>query len=71
MGSAIGFLRAPVAYEVVRSLYQRFSTFDVNAVNVLLTEMEMEAAQRYCDLADAMDTHNNREAAELFINKWH
>ncbi len=26
VGSAIGFLRAPVGYEVVRSLYQRFST---------------------------------------------
>ena len=33
VGSAIGFLRAPVGYEVVRSLYQRFSTFDVAAVN--------------------------------------
>ena len=28
VGSAIGFLRAPVGYEVVRSLYQRFSAFD-------------------------------------------
>ena len=28
--------------------------------------MEMEAAQRYTDFADAMDTHNNREAAALF-----
>lgn len=43
VGSAIGFLRAPVAYEVVRSLYQRFSTFDPNAVNVLLERMEREA----------------------------
>ena len=28
--------------------------------------MEMEAAQRYIELADAMDTHNNREVAALF-----
>jgi len=28
--------------------------------------MEMEAAQRYADLADAMDTHSNREVAALF-----
>src|SRR5271165_3539897 len=28
--------------------------------------MENEAAQRYADLADAMDTHNNREVAALF-----
>jgi N-methylhydantoinase A len=39
VGSAIGFLRAPVGYEVVRSLYQRFSTFDVAAVNDLLDDM--------------------------------
>jgi N-methylhydantoinase A len=43
VGSAIGFLRAPVGYEVVRSLYQRFSTFDVAAVNTLLADMETEA----------------------------
>jgi N-methylhydantoinase A len=43
VGSAIGFLRAPVGYEVVRSLYQRFSTFDVTAVNELLDDMRREA----------------------------
>jgi N-methylhydantoinase A len=43
VGSAIGFLRAPVGYEVVRSLYQRFSSFDVTAVNALLASMRDEA----------------------------
>jgi len=43
VGSAIGFLRAPVGYEVVRSLYQRFSSFDVGAVNALLASMRDEA----------------------------
>jgi N-methylhydantoinase A len=43
VGSAIGFWRAPVGYEVVRSLYQRFSTFDVDAVNELLADMAREA----------------------------
>jgi N-methylhydantoinase A len=43
VGSAIGFLRAPVGYEVVRSLYQRFTSFDVPAVNALLAGMEAEA----------------------------
>lgn len=28
--------------------------------------IETEAAQRYADLADAMETHNNREVAALF-----
>ncbi len=43
VGSAIGFLRAPIGYEVVRSLYQRLSTFDTEAVNRLLTSMLDEA----------------------------
>ena len=44
VGSAIGFLRAPIGYEVVRSLYQRLGSFDVAAVNALLDDMEAEAA---------------------------
>jgi N-methylhydantoinase A len=43
VGSAIGFLRAPVGYEVIRSLYQRVSTFDTGAVNELLRSMYDEA----------------------------
>ncbi len=43
VGSAIGFLRAPVAYEVVRSLYQRLGRFDAAAVNALLDSMAAEA----------------------------
>ena len=45
VGSAIGFLRAPIAYEVVRSLYQRLSDFDVDTVNALLDDMKAEAAE--------------------------
>ncbi len=43
VGSAIGFLRAPVGFEIVRSLYQRLSALDVGAVNTLLTAMFEEA----------------------------
>ena len=44
VGSAIGFLRAPAAFEVVRSLYSRLSRFDPAAVEALLADMEAEAA---------------------------
>ena len=44
VGSAIGFLRAPIGYEVVRSLYGRLSQFDAAAVNGLLAVMTEEAA---------------------------
>ena len=43
VGSAIGFLRAPIAYEVVRSRHQRLSRFDANAVNAVFEEMLQEA----------------------------
>lgn len=43
VGSAIGFLRAPFAYEAVRSLYTRIDEFDYDAVNTLLAELTEEA----------------------------
>ena len=43
VGSAIGFLRAPVAYEVIRSQYQRLSSIDTSGVNTVLEEMRKEA----------------------------
>ena len=43
VGSAIGFLRAPIAYEIVRSRVQRLSDFDAQEVNALFAEMRAEA----------------------------
>ena len=43
VGSALGFLRAPVAYEVIRSHYQQLSSLNVNETNRLLEEMREEA----------------------------
>ena len=43
VGSAIGFLRAPFAYEAVRSLYTRIDDFDYDAVNQVLAELTNEA----------------------------
>lgn len=45
VGSAIGFLLAPVRYEVVRSRYMRLSGFDVAVVVDLIREMRAEAHQ--------------------------
>lgn len=43
VGSAIGFLRAPVSYEATRGLFQRLAEFDADAVNATLTALEDEA----------------------------
>ena len=45
VGSAVGFLRAPIAYEVVRTLYQCTNDFDPDVVNRVYEEMEDEAAR--------------------------
>ena len=45
VGSAIGFLRAPISYEVVRSRFVSLSDFDPEIVNALLNEMSDEASE--------------------------
>ena len=43
VGSAIGFLWAPVAYQAVRSQHQRLQAMDTDAINTLLHGMHEEA----------------------------
>ncbi len=43
VGSAVGFLRAPVSYEVTRSFYQRLGSLDIAAVDALIAAMRGEA----------------------------
>ncbi len=43
VGSAIGFLRAPISYEVVRTAHQRLDRFDHDTVNRVLGELRAEA----------------------------
>ena len=43
VGSAIGFLRAPVAYEVVRSRNMRLLDFEPRVANAIFEEMHREA----------------------------
>ena len=43
VGSAVGFLRAPVSYELARSRHMRLSAFDTNDAVALLEEMASEA----------------------------
>tara|TARA_Y100001934_G_scaffold268435_1_gene350453 strand:+ start:94 stop:1518 length:1425 start_codon:yes stop_codon:yes gene_type:complete len=43
VGSAIGFLRAPISYEVVQSYFTTLSECDVGRVNEMLKQMSIEA----------------------------
>jgi N-methylhydantoinase A len=71
VGSAIGFLRAPVGYEVVRSLYQRFSTFDVAAVNDLLDDMRREAEAAVAKGSFGAPTVETRIAYMRYVGQGH
>jgi len=71
VGSAIGFLRAPVAYEVVRSLYQRFTNFDVAGVNALLTDMSREAAEVVSAGSFGAATTETRTAYMRYVGQGH
>ena len=44
VGSAVGFLLAPVAFEVVRSRFTLLTHLDPDAINALFQEMEEEAS---------------------------
>lgn len=58
VGSAIGFLRAPYAFEATRSLYMRLDAFDEDAARELLRELGEEAAGfvRSCDPRAEIET---------------
>jgi N-methylhydantoinase A len=71
VGSAIGFLRAPVAYEVVKSLYQRFASFDVAAVNALLSAMSEEASRVVAEGAFGTPTEEHRLAFMRYVGQGH
>jgi N-methylhydantoinase A len=71
VGSAIGFLRAPVGYEVVRSLYQRLSIFDVAAVNDLLDDMRQEAEDAVRQGSFGAPTTETRTAYMRYVGQGH
>src|SRR6185503_11920749 len=71
VGSAVGFLRAPVAYEVVRSRFFRLSAFDAGVVNAMLHEMAAEARQIVATGAPAAAIEEHRHVEMRYIGQGH
>jgi N-methylhydantoinase A len=71
VGSAIGFLRAPIGFEVVRSFYQRLSRLDVARVNALLAEMACEAAAVVAAGSFGAETRETRLAYMRYVGQGH
>jgi len=71
VGSAVGFLRAPVAYELARTAYQRLDSFAPNLVNPILAEMSAEAA-RVVELgAPGRAREETRQAYMRYLGQGH
>ena len=70
VGSAVGFLVAPVSYEVVRSRYMRLSAFDAAATQQVMAEMRAEAEAVVGTIVRA-DFIETRQAYMRYLGQGH
>ena len=72
VGSAIGFLQAPVAYEVVRSRYAPLNEgFDPDLLNTLYAEMRREAEDVVASAAPGSELVERRAADMRYTGQGH
>jgi N-methylhydantoinase A len=71
VGSAVGMLAAPVAYEVARSLYQRVPQLDADAVNAHLAAMRREALDVVEGSAGGAPLAETRTAYMRYVGQGH
>ncbi|MBI4182914.1 MAG: hydantoinase/oxoprolinase family protein [Proteobacteria bacterium] len=69
VGSAVGFLRAPVTYEIVRSSHQRLSAFDPELVNRVLAEMSRQARAVVLPAADGRPMEERWSAFMRYVGQ--
>ena len=71
VGSAVGMLAAPIAYEVARSLYQRVRDLDPALVNGHLEAMRAEAYGVVAQSAGATPLAESRTAYMRYVGQGH
>jgi len=71
VGSAVGFLDAPVSFELVRSRYARLDTLDVGAINALFDAMVHDAMSVVRSGAPASDLTTERKAFMRYHGQGH
>jgi N-methylhydantoinase A len=71
VGSAIGFLRAPIAYEVVQSRYMRLAEFDPDLANRIHREMVTEARAIVHQAAPETELTESRTAYMRYTGQGH
>ncbi|MXX78414.1 MAG: hydantoinase/oxoprolinase family protein, partial [Gemmatimonadales bacterium] len=71
VGSAVGFLLAPISYEVVRSRYMRLSGFDPAVVREVFDEMRAEAEAVVSRGAPGAPTSEKARAYMRYVGQGH
>ncbi len=72
VGSAVGFLRAPVSYEMARSRHMRLSDFDAGEAEALMAGMAAEARAVVALAAgEAADVQEVRHAYMRYVGQGH
>ena len=72
VGSALGFLRAPMSFEVVRSYKTQFSHFELEQVNRILEEMSREAhSMNLQQNAGSEETVEERKVDVRYLGQGH
>ena len=71
VGSAVGFLLAPIAYEVVRSRHQFLSSFQPGDINTLMEEMRAEAMAVVRQGSQQEDLQETRQAYMRYVGQGH
>lgn len=71
VGSAIGFLRAPIAFEQVKTHFSRLSAFDPAALNSMLAQMSRDALEMIHSDVDRSRLTERRTADMRFRGQGH
>jgi N-methylhydantoinase A len=71
VGSAVGFLLAPIAYEVVRSRHQNLSALRVEVVNALMADMRQESLAVVRQGTARKDLAETRHAYMRYVGQGH
>src|SRR5262249_31423421 len=71
VGSAIGFLAAPISYELVKSRHMRLDAFDAAAASALLADMSRDARKLVEPGARGAPIHERRLAYMRYVGQGH
>ncbi len=71
VGSAVGFLSAPLAYELVRSRYQRLADFDAGTIDALFESLSAECRAIVGPAAPGQELQERRGALMRYCGQGH